>query len=225
MDEQTSAWDGVDIAGPSRPLLAGARTLSEPARRSQRARTRLWRTVARPGARRGCADRSRRPASDGHAVHVSRGCASGNRRSTTKSITLQDGKRFSSRHVRGSQSGGRIVCDANVSFATAIDSPEHMAPPAPDCGLDTDPESLPELSDIAGPEATDDRAHTRLLVSLARRHRLPRALRRRPAASRSEPTAHAVLDPDASTVAGRCRRCTRRLSPISRIIGSTSLAA
>ena len=31
----------------------------------------------------------------------------------------------------------------------------HMAPPAPDCGLDTDPESLPELSDIAGPEATE----------------------------------------------------------------------
>ena len=60
-------------------------------------------------------------------------------------------KRFSSRHVRGSQSGGRIVCDANVSFATAIDLPEHMAPPAPDCGLDTDPESLPELSDIAVP--------------------------------------------------------------------------
>jgi acyl-CoA thioesterase II len=67
---------------------------------------------------------------------------------------LQDGKRFSSRHVRGSQSGRRIVCDANVSFATAIDSPEHMAPAAPDCGLDKDPESLPELSDIAGPEAT-----------------------------------------------------------------------
>jgi acyl-CoA thioesterase-2 len=62
--------------------------------------------------------------------------------------TLQDGKRFSSRHVRGSQRGGRIVCDANVSFATAIDSPEHMAPAARDCGLDKDPESLPELSDI-----------------------------------------------------------------------------
>jgi acyl-CoA thioesterase-2 len=67
---------------------------------------------------------------------------------------LQDGKRFSSRHVRGSQRGGRIVCDANVSFAAPIDSPEHMAPAASDCGLDKDPESLPELSDIVGPEAT-----------------------------------------------------------------------
>ena len=64
---------------------------------------------------------------------------------------LQDGKRFSARHVRGSQSGGRMVCDANVSFAAAIDSPEHMAPPASDCGLDRDPESLPGLADIAAP--------------------------------------------------------------------------
>ena len=30
---------------------------------------------------------------------------------------LQDGKRFASRNVRGSQPGGRIVCDASVSFA------------------------------------------------------------------------------------------------------------
>ncbi|HEY3721147.1 MAG TPA: acyl-CoA thioesterase domain-containing protein [Roseiarcus sp.] len=65
---------------------------------------------------------------------------------------LQDGKRFSARHVRGSQTGGRFVCDANVSFAAAIDSPDHMAPAAPDCGLGLDPETLPGLSEIAGPE-------------------------------------------------------------------------
>jgi acyl-CoA thioesterase-2 len=67
---------------------------------------------------------------------------------------LQDGKRFSARHVRGSQSGGRIVCDANLSFAGPIDSPEHMAPATSDSGLDRDPESLPGLSDIVGPEVT-----------------------------------------------------------------------
>jgi len=69
--------------------------------------------------------------------------------------TLQEGKRFSSRHVRGSQIGGRIVCDANFSFAAAIDSPAHMAPPSSDSGLDVDPERLPELSDVVCPEVAE----------------------------------------------------------------------
>lgn len=42
---------------------------------------------------------------------------------------LQDGKRFSSRHVRGLQAGGRLVLDAQVSFAVPIDAPAHGAPP------------------------------------------------------------------------------------------------
>jgi acyl-CoA thioesterase-2 len=68
---------------------------------------------------------------------------------------LQDGKRFSSRNVRGSQQPERIVCDASVTFATPIESPSHVAPPPPDCGLETDPERLPSLSDIEGREAGD----------------------------------------------------------------------
>lgn len=37
--------------------------------------------------------------------------------------TLQEGKRFSARNVRGVQAQGRILCDANVAFAKALDSP------------------------------------------------------------------------------------------------------
>ena len=68
---------------------------------------------------------------------------------------LQDGKRFSSRNLRGSQSGGRIVCDASLSFAMPFEAPAHQAPAAPDSGLDRDPESLPGLEDIDGPEARE----------------------------------------------------------------------
>jgi len=46
---------------------------------------------------------------------------------------LQDGKRFSSRRVSGSQAGGRTVLEAQVSAAQVLDSPEHedasSAPP------------------------------------------------------------------------------------------------
>ncbi len=70
-------------------------------------------------------------------------------------MSLQDGKRFSSRNVRGSQPGGRIVCDASVSFARPIEAPAHQAPPPADCGLDRDPEGLPGLADIDAPEARD----------------------------------------------------------------------
>ena len=135
---------------------------------------------------------------------------------------LQDGKRFSSRHVSGSQSGGRIVCDASVSFATAIDSPEHMAPPASDCGLDRDPESLPRLADIAAPEA---REIERTLAYLFRSHvaidfRAPFVddlLR-----PDHRPAPDAVLDQDAAADCRTIRRCTRPLSPISRTTGSIS---
>jgi acyl-CoA thioesterase-2 len=69
--------------------------------------------------------------------------------------TLQEGKRFSSRNVRGSQFGGRIICDASVSFATPFDAPAHQAPPASDSGLELDPERLPSLEDIDEPQARE----------------------------------------------------------------------
>jgi len=53
---------------------------------------------------------------------------------------LQDGKRFSSRHVRGVQRGERNVLDAQVSFAVPIAAPAHGAPPA--VALE-DPDRLP----------------------------------------------------------------------------------
>lgn len=57
---------------------------------------------------------------------------------------LQDGKRFSSRHVRGTQAGGRIVLDAHVTYAGTAASPGHRA-------LSTAveaPESLPRFRDL-----------------------------------------------------------------------------
>ncbi len=68
---------------------------------------------------------------------------------------LQDGKRFASRNIRGSQLGSRIVCDASVSFAKPIEAPAHQAPPPADCGLDSDPEHLPGLADIDAHEARE----------------------------------------------------------------------
>jgi acyl-CoA thioesterase-2 len=69
--------------------------------------------------------------------------------------SLQDGKRFSSRHVRGVQTGGRIVCDANATFATPLAGPAHRAAPPPDCGLDRDPERCSRLTEIDSPGAAD----------------------------------------------------------------------
>ncbi len=58
---------------------------------------------------------------------------------------LQDGKRFSSRHARGVQAGGRCVFDAQVTFALDFDAPEHGAgPPVP---LE-DPETLPPIDQL-----------------------------------------------------------------------------
>lgn len=59
--------------------------------------------------------------------------------------TLQDGKRFSSRHVRGSQAGNRIVLDAQVSFAVPMDAPAHEAAPREPLG---DPELLPPVDEL-----------------------------------------------------------------------------
>jgi len=69
--------------------------------------------------------------------------------------SLQDGKRFTARNVRGSQPGGRTVCDASVSFARPIEAPAHQAPPPIDSGLDSDPERLPGLADIDAPGARE----------------------------------------------------------------------
>jgi acyl-CoA thioesterase II len=62
---------------------------------------------------------------------------------------LQDGKRFSSRNVRGLQSDQRIVCDASVTFAAGIESPSHQIKATTDCGLELKPECLPRLEQIA----------------------------------------------------------------------------
>ena len=69
--------------------------------------------------------------------------------------SLQDGKRFSSRHVRGVQAGGRIVCDANATFAAPLAGAAHRAAPPSDCGLDRNPERCPRLTEIDSPGAAN----------------------------------------------------------------------
>lgn len=69
--------------------------------------------------------------------------------------TLQEGKRFSSRSVRGAQAGGRIVCEASVSFAKTLDGPSHGSSAPADSGFALDPERLPGLADIDAPEVRD----------------------------------------------------------------------
>ena len=60
--------------------------------------------------------------------------------------TLQEGKRFSSRHVRAWQANGRTVLDAQVTCAAALDAPSHgEASTAPD---GEHPEELPGLDDL-----------------------------------------------------------------------------
>ena len=63
--------------------------------------------------------------------------------------TLQDGKRFASRHVRGTQpadttGGARVVLDALVTFAVRLPGPEHTTPSR--AGV-ADPQTLPRLQD------------------------------------------------------------------------------
>ncbi|XAH21562.1 acyl-CoA thioesterase domain-containing protein [Xylophilus sp. GW821-FHT01B05] len=60
---------------------------------------------------------------------------------------LQDGKRFSSRHVRGRQ-GARIVFDAQVSFAVALEAPAHETATT---ALECTPDDLPALSTAPSP--------------------------------------------------------------------------
>jgi acyl-CoA thioesterase II len=72
---------------------------------------------------------------------------------------LQRGKRFTSRHVRGSQGSGRIVLDAQVTCAMPLDAPEHQSPsPAPpgerpedgDRLDDVDPALVSEITRLGG---------------------------------------------------------------------------
>jgi len=67
---------------------------------------------------------------------------------------LQDGKRFTSRHVRGTQSGGRTIFDAQVSFAVPLVAPAHAAPIEP-LALQESPESLPRLSELPAAWGTE----------------------------------------------------------------------
>ncbi len=69
--------------------------------------------------------------------------------------TLQEGKRFSARNVRGPQQNGRIVCDASVTLAKALESPAHESPPLADCGLHRDPVDCPALEEINRPGVRD----------------------------------------------------------------------
>ena len=69
--------------------------------------------------------------------------------------TLQDGKRFASRHVRGSQAGDsgrgrRVVLDAQVSFALPLEGPGHAAASRAQGEL---PESLLRLQDLPSDSA------------------------------------------------------------------------
>jgi acyl-CoA thioesterase-2 len=68
---------------------------------------------------------------------------------------LQDGKRFTSRSVRGAHAGGRVVCDASVTFAKALEAPSHGGAAPADSGLGCDPETLPRLADIDAREVRD----------------------------------------------------------------------
>ena len=63
---------------------------------------------------------------------------------------LQDGKRFASRHVRGTQAGDgpgqrRVVLDAQVSFAVPMEGPQHTTPTR---AALVDPQSLPRFEDL-----------------------------------------------------------------------------
>jgi acyl-CoA thioesterase-2 len=59
---------------------------------------------------------------------------------------LQEGKRFSSRHVRGRQDNGRLVLDAQVTGALPMDSPTHGQPSTAPAG--ERPEALATLDDV-----------------------------------------------------------------------------
>ncbi|MCK9513147.1 MAG: thioesterase family protein [Pigmentiphaga sp.] len=58
---------------------------------------------------------------------------------------LQDGKRFSSRHVRGMQGNGRAILDAQITCALDLEAPSHAAPGGAPPG--EEPETLPRLDE------------------------------------------------------------------------------
>lgn len=60
---------------------------------------------------------------------------------------LQDGKRFTSRHVRGTQDG-RLLFDAQVTFGLPLDAPEHQTSMQM---LASNPDELPPLPDVPLP--------------------------------------------------------------------------
>lgn len=59
---------------------------------------------------------------------------------------LQEGKRFSSRHVRGVQGNGRTVLDAQVTCALPLDAPTHTSPSSAPPG--ERPEDLARLNEV-----------------------------------------------------------------------------
>ena len=59
---------------------------------------------------------------------------------------LQEGKRFSSRRVAGTQPGGRTVLDAQVTCAVALEAPEHGEASSAPAG--ERPEDQPQLDDV-----------------------------------------------------------------------------
>lgn len=60
--------------------------------------------------------------------------------------SLQEGKRFSSRHVRGRQGNGRLVLDAQVTCAVPMEAPAHGTPSKAPPG--ERPEDLATLADV-----------------------------------------------------------------------------
>ncbi len=59
---------------------------------------------------------------------------------------LQEGKRFSSRHVRGNQGNGRTILDAQVTCALPLDAPAHGDPSSAPFG--EKPQELPQIGDV-----------------------------------------------------------------------------
>jgi acyl-CoA thioesterase-2 len=70
--------------------------------------------------------------------------ANPDRRITFDAKALQDGKRFSSSHIVGTQGDGHAVVSAQATFCAPQPGPRHAVPFAPS----EEPESLPELTTI-----------------------------------------------------------------------------